>query len=477
MTETAGVLRRVAHRFRAGTLARAAFAAAWLVLPASLIAAPGQGESAPVFRIFLKDGTPLISYGEYTRTGDRVVFSVPLGSVASPEAFQVVSLPADAVDWARTARYTDAARYRRYAEARGDRDYTALTADVAQALTEIAITPDASAKLAIARRTRTKLIEWPRTHYGYRSSEVRDLALTMDEVISDALAELGENSFSFDLVAVLEPPDGGLLPAPSYEETIDSARAVTRLSDSPAERMSLQQAILSVLGTRRAAETHWTVETRGAVARELRRERQTDRAYASLAARAMRDASRLADQGDVAGVTRVMDDVRARDTRLGGQRTDQVVALMATLEPLALAARERRLELDRWDLRNRTHVAYRDATAAALRRLDGLKRDMDAIRTFAGPAPSRFGPLRTRLADVRRALAPLDPPADLREARDTLASAVALMDEAVRLRHDAVLAADRRLSDHASAAAAGGLLLLDRARSAIAAYFQRPGSS
>lgn len=466
----------MADRFPAGTLARAAVAAAWLLLPATLIAAPGQAESAPVFRIFLKDGTPLISYGEYTRTGDRVVFSVPLGSVSSPEAFQVVSLPADAVDWTRTARYTDAARYRRYAETRGDRDYTALTAEVAQALTEIALTPDASAKLPIARRTRAKLIGWPRTHYGYRSGEVRDLALTMDEVISDALAELGQDSFSFDLVAVLEPPDGGLLPAPTYEETINSARAVARLSDSPAERMSLQQAILSVLGTRRSAETHWTVETRGAVARDLRREQQTDRAYGALAARAMRDASRLADQGDVAGVTRVIDDVRVRDARLGRQRADQVVALMATLEPLIFAARERRLQLDRWDLRNRTHAAYRDATTLALRRLDGLKRDLDAIRTFAGPAPSRFGTLRSRLNDVKGALAPLDVPEDLRGAHDTLASAVALMDEAVRLRNDAVLGADRRLSDHASAAAAGGLLLLDRARSAIAAYFQRPGS-
>lgn len=440
--------------------------------------ASAQTEAPPVFRVYLKDGTPLVSYGEYTRAGDRVVFSVPLGSVSDPEAFQVVNLPADVVDWERTERYTHAARYQRYADTRGDRDYTALTGEVARALTEISLAPDPAAKLAIARRTRAMLVEWPRTHYGYRSGEVRDLALTMDEAISEAQAQLGQSSFAFDLVAVFEPPDGGLLPAPSFEETIDSARAVVRATDSPLERMSLQQAILSALDSRRVAPSpRWLAATRDAVRRDLRREQRTTRAYRSLAANALQEASRHAARGDVAGIARVLDDVRARDERLGRQRADQVAALMAALEPVLLAARARRLELDRWDLRNRTHATYRDVTGTVFRRLDGITRDLDAIRTFSGPAPSRFATLRSRLAEIRRVLAPLAAPDELRDAHDTLASAVSLMDEAIRLRHDAVAGADSQLSGHASAAAAGGLLLFDRARSAVAAYFQRPGPS
>ena len=39
---------------------------------------------ATLFRIFLQDGTTLVSYGDYARVADRVVLSVPLNGSASP---------------------------------------------------------------------------------------------------------------------------------------------------------------------------------------------------------------------------------------------------------------------------------------------------------------------------------------------------------------------------------------------------------
>ena len=65
--------------------------------------------TSPVLRIFLKDGTPLVCDGEYTRTADRVVFAVPLGSTASPDALHVITLPADAIDRDKTTSYTSSA--------------------------------------------------------------------------------------------------------------------------------------------------------------------------------------------------------------------------------------------------------------------------------------------------------------------------------------------------------------------------------
>ena len=78
-----------------------------------VLAWPASGStpavSSPVLRVILKDGTPLVCYGEYTRTGDRVIFAVPLGSAASPDALQAITLPTDAVDWDKTTSYASAA--------------------------------------------------------------------------------------------------------------------------------------------------------------------------------------------------------------------------------------------------------------------------------------------------------------------------------------------------------------------------------
>src|SRR5512136_2955799 len=83
--------------------------------------------NAPSYRIFLTDGTPLLSFGEFARANGRVVFTVPIGPASNPDALQVVSLPDSAVDWERTDRYTDAVRHHQYATTRGEEDYAALT--------------------------------------------------------------------------------------------------------------------------------------------------------------------------------------------------------------------------------------------------------------------------------------------------------------------------------------------------------------
>ncbi len=44
---------------------------------ASLSALPAQAEVAPLFRLFLRDGTVVTCLGEYARVGERVVFTLP----------------------------------------------------------------------------------------------------------------------------------------------------------------------------------------------------------------------------------------------------------------------------------------------------------------------------------------------------------------------------------------------------------------
>jgi hypothetical protein len=453
--------------------------AAWTLVSGVMEASAASGSQSPavpIFRLFLKDGTPLVSYGEYTRLADRVVFTVPLGSVLEPDSLQIVSLPLSALDWNKTAEYADVVRFQHYASTRGDADYKTLTAEVARAMTEIALTRDPARKLDVARRTRAMLVAWPRTHLGYRSTEVRDLALLLDETISAAQADLGQSSFSIDLVATLLPPPGTPLPAPSVAESIESARAVSRASDAPVERLALQQAILAVLA-RKGPElpAPWVSATRADVLTSSRRDLRESRAYGDLRADALRSAARHAERGDVAGVERVLAATRERDIKLGHRRADEVAALTATLESHLDAARQRRLELDRWQYRLAAHAPYRNGISSVTRRLDDVAKDIQAVRTMSGPRPARLPRLATRLGLAAQDLSRLVPPAGLLDGHAALLNAVALMSEAIRQREQAVHAADSQLAGNASAAAAGSLLLLDHSRATINAFFARPG--
>ena len=71
-------------------------AVAGLTLALLLYGRAGAAADDPtLFRVFMKDGASLISYGECARVGDRVVFSMPTS--ASPDAPQLhlVNIPID----------------------------------------------------------------------------------------------------------------------------------------------------------------------------------------------------------------------------------------------------------------------------------------------------------------------------------------------------------------------------------------------
>jgi hypothetical protein len=217
------MLRRECNDAKRGLCARrlrasVALAIALCAAPAGTAAAGPQGPSTPSYRIFLTDGTPLVSLGEFARVNGRVVFTVPLGVPSNPDALQTVSLPDSAVDWERTERYTDAVRHQTYVLTRGEEDYAALTGAVARALGDIAFATDPSSKLAIAAEIRRQLLEWPAAHSGYRSANVRDLTAHVEEAISAIRAGSGQRTFDLSLVAMIEPPSEPLLPEPTMKD-------------------------------------------------------------------------------------------------------------------------------------------------------------------------------------------------------------------------------------------------------------------
>jgi hypothetical protein len=463
------MLRRAHHDGRRGI-----WAALCLVACASASAAATR-PSAPSQRIFLTDGTALVSFGEFARANGRVVFTLPIGPSASPDVLQVVTLPEALIDWDRTDRYSDAVRRDYYASTRGEEDYAALTGSVARSLGDMAFAPDVSAKLSIAADIRRQLLEWQAGHFGYRSADVRELTGIVEEAISDVRASSGLRAFDFSLVAAVEPPAEPLLPEPTIQDSIQSASSVARMIEGRRERLTLQEAILQVLDRRRRSLPRtWYGSTRKVLVWSMEREARLDRQYADLAARARVDAAFLALRADVPGLERLSADVRHDDERLGYQRPEVIEGLLATLAARTDGARGTRFALDRWKNRSSAYGAYRKKIESCLKTFGQVSGDMATVKRMSGVDPRRLSTALRRLSAIEVALLPLDPPPDLQPAHDMLLSAVHLMREAVRLWRGAAISGDMNMARNASAAAAGALLLVDTARGRVGEFFRRP---
>jgi len=122
-------------------------------MAAALVPFPGTAafaadDGATLLRVFLRDGTSLVSYGEPARVGDRIVFSMPTEASPNPP-LHLINLSAERVDWERTERYSDAARAAQYVKSQAELDYAALSSQLADALNEVAGTTDPAERLRI----------------------------------------------------------------------------------------------------------------------------------------------------------------------------------------------------------------------------------------------------------------------------------------------------------------------------------------
>lgn len=449
-----------------------------LVLAVSAGTASASGQPGPLYRIFLKDGSTLASYGEFARVEDRVVFSMPVGArgAAPAPALTLVSIPAGEVDWGATDRYVEAVRAARYAATRGEADYAALAGRIASILDEIRATADARRRLALAVDARGALADYARTSYGYRAREVAELAAVLDEVVSELRAATGDDHFELHLVAgAVAPPSTPLLPPPTLQESIAQVLRAARLTADSTSRIDLLRAAVALLDVHRASlvET-WASETRRRAAAELAAELRTERAYRSLANRLLADAHRAARRADVAGLERLVAQAMTRDAALGGRRPDAMRALVATLREKLDAARRLRLARDAWAVHLPAYRAYRDRIAGTLARAGRARAALEAIRRLDGPAPARLPRVEGDLGEAARALTRVSPPDALRSVHAMLVSALHLGRQACRLRREAVATAQMSVAWNASASAAGAIVLFDRARHALDRLLEPP---
>jgi hypothetical protein len=448
-----------------------------LLLSIVLSATSAHGEETSLLRVFLVDGTTLTSFGEYARVGDRIVFSMPLGSGREGiPPLQLVSLPERHVDWARTDAYRETARAAQYAAAQGENDFALMTGDVARVLNEIALAKDPAHRLRLAEQARAQLAEWPAKHYGYRAKDVREIAALLDETIADLRAAAGGNQVDLSFVANIEPPAPVLLlPPPTRTEVIAQALSIAEMADVPADRIAmLQQTVSFIDSSAEAGLDAGLQRARDLAQRRLERELDVDRRYTGFMRTLTAQASASAARADVRGVERVIARVARLDEQFGQQRPADVRSLTATLHAHLDSARRLRLARDRWRLRLAGYRSYSRFVKSPLAQLDLMRPGLQDIKTLAGPEAVSLGRLTARATQAARELRGVIPPPDLAPIHALLQSACQMASAAVETRFKAVASGDMATAWNASSAAAGSLLLLARARDELERYLVPP---
>lgn len=433
-------------------------------------------DDVTLLRVFLTDGSALVSYGEPARLGDRVVFSIPTAATPNPP-LHLVDLAAARVDWERTNRYSEAARAAHYVNTQAEFDYAALSMRMTQALNQLTGTEDAARRLVIAENARKMLAAWPQAHYNYRVNEVRQMVSLLDEAIADLRAAAGDGRFDLSLAAFADPPPVAepLARPPTPKETIEQILIAARVADTASERTALLETALS--GLHRDAATlpaEWMATTRAATKAQFEAERRTDRVYQVLTARIIGEADRHARAADVGSLMRLAGRVRLSDRELGGQRPETVAALIGAVEARLDAARRLRLARDRWTLRAPEFRQYRAAIKAPLDVFASLEPALNQIKSLAGSSPSSLMMIESAVSQILQQARAIAPPPEFRAAQALLVSAVQLAGSAGQIRREATLAEDIARAWDASSAAAGALMLGARARTDMQRLLRPP---
>lgn len=425
-------------------------------------------QTAPLstsFRVFLADGTALSSYGDAAQVGDRLVFNLAVVGADRRVTLQLMSLPVESVDLARTARYRDSMRARYYAATRGEVEYQAMTDEVERDLAQLSGIPDRKRQLMLAELARQRLQAWPRDHFNYRAEDVRQLAGLFNDVITEIRIAAGESTFSLDLSAgPAAPPAEPLLDAPGPAESVDLAIRAARAADIGEERVAILRAVLTV------AEG----VQRGIVQRELNAEIRAGARYDALAVDLRKRAAKAAGSGRVRTAEGLASELRTRDDELGRRRPQIVRTLAADLALSVEAARTRRAALDHYAATYRVMMAYEQRVRPAFAGVDALRRTLEGIRDRR---PVAFDDARSgeaRLRSLEDLAARVEPPVDLAAVHATLASALAMAREACARQRQAGVTPTSQVALQASSAAAGALLLADRARADLVSGLYPP---
>jgi len=435
----------------------------WAVLVVLTAAATAAGQAAPsgspaldVFRIFLRDGRVLSSYGEFAQVDADLVFVVAQGEKGGVQTHDLITVPVAVVDMERTTAYASALRMADYAALRGEREYQALIADITRAVTALKESDDKDRRLGIAIVARRRLLAWSADHFGYRAAELRQIVSIIDDVILDLQAATGTSQFSIDLVAsVTPPPPVPLMTAPTPVETVKMALIAATTTDVGVEKLALLRS------ANRVAETLPDADAglRSEVARLLAEEIAADAAYRLLLREALTRADAAVRQGKPVVIRRLILDVESRDATLGHRRPRDVAATLRKLWSESGLAVDQQLAFERWALVKDQLRAYEARVRSAHRAWTRHASTLSAIKKGEPASPGKLDAAARDFSELDRVLVSLRPPDELVESNGIFRSAVQLVQHGLLLGQRLAVAPNAELSSNASSAMTGADLL------------------
>jgi hypothetical protein len=316
----------------------------------------------------------------------------------------------------------------------------------------------------MAQEARQNVMKWASEHYGYRAPDVARLASLFDDVVVETRRASGEKNVELNLVAnMAAPPDTPLLPQPSLRDTVEGALRAVTLAPDATERTSLLKAIEKTLAGAGADAAPWAAPLHARTVSALAIEEQTDRAYTSMTSDALRSADRYVRTGDVTGVERAVRLLMRQDDRLGQRRPQEMAAALATLDTKLDAARRERLARDNRAARADVLAQYKRAIAEPLALMRQARPALDEIRRLAGPSRERLARLPRQLTTISEMLEKISVPEEVTAPHDLFKTSVQLAKRAADGRQRAVLAGSMPAAQDASSAAAGALMLFEKA--------------
>ena len=310
---------------------------------------------------------------------------------------------------------------------------------------------------------------WPAAHHGYKAAEVAQLVGTFDDVVAEMRIASGGNQFDLSLVATAMPPAAlpALMPALDVRGSLETAYRAALLAGDPDEKVALLRTLTEQLAFAPSTAT-WAPALRTSASAALTAELQVEQAYINLARKALKQAGERAQKADVRGLQQVIAQVLSADDRLGRRRSGQMNGLLTTLDIRLDEARRLRLARDARAARIDQVWQYRLATRTPRRRIIGLRAWLEDIRDLSGPDRGALPKINSLSTLALQEFASIHVPADLQAVHAMLLSAVQMGSQAASLRQTAITSNTLKLAWDASAAAAGALLLWQRAHDELA---------
>jgi hypothetical protein len=430
-------------------------------------------DDAMLFRIFLTDGTSLVTYGEFARTADQVVLSLPTGGTPQAPRLHAVTLASSRVDWEKTDRYAASARYQRYVATRAEADYQQVTEEVATVLSNIAQSTDRASALAAAERARRTLAEWPRSHYGYRQQDVQDIIRLLDSAISRLQGGAPPPPFQ---IALVNAPEMALEPVatmPSAREQLEQLLRLARVTNNVSERFALLQSALTLL-TAPGITVSEAGRMRRLIEEQIDRETTTELRYGRVTRDLLAKATKAAADAEIRDVERVLERIPKEDARLGNQRPEIVQALTTSVQLQLENARRLRLLRDQWKSRQAVFREYQRSVGFELVQLVKARPALESIKKLEGPSPDRLDSLNRVLSGGATRLDRLLVPEYIRSTHELVISAWRFAEAAAGARLRAVTSGEIAIAWEASSAAAGALMMLSRAQKEMRTLIEPP---